>query len=130
MDDATYLNTEDDANVDFNRLHSKIIPTRPRASPQPPVVLLAWEHGRNLGHIGRLLAAAQAIEQQDARPVWAIPQAFMNATELCNLNHARFTVPTVSHFGNKVAMPIHSFTDILISFGFADTENLMKIVKA
>ncbi len=130
MYQATHLSTDEDANVGFNTLHSTKMPTGPSVSPPSSVVLLAWEHGRNLGHIGRLLATAQGIEQQGLRPVWAVPQAFINAPEICNLNHNRIPAPSVRLHEEKVAGPIHSFADILISFGFTDVESLTQTVKA
>ena len=36
-------------------------------------VLLAWELGGNLGHVARMLALADQIEQAGDEPVWALP---------------------------------------------------------
>ena len=130
MYEATQLNTDESPNVDFNQLRSAKMPAEPAKSPSSSVVLLAWEHGRNLGHIGRLLATAQGIEQQGLRPVWAIPHAFITAPEVCNLNHQIVSVPTARLQDGKALGTVHSFADILISFGFSDIESLTQSVRA
>lgn len=93
-------------------------------------ILLAWEHGRNLGHISRLLAVARLIEAQGGEPVWVLPPAFMQAAQFSNLPHARFAAPLMRQAAPAQPLRIDSFADILLSFGFGDAAVLGRAVRA
>ena len=101
-----------------------------RASVKGKRILLAWEHGHNLGHISRLLAAASLIEAQGSEPVFALPPAFMQAPQFNGLPYARFASPIVRQPIAKPASRIDSFADILMSFGFGDARALGQAVCA
>lgn len=116
--------------------------TQPTAAPasltaacNPPPnkgkrILLAWEHGHNLGHISRLLAAASLIKAQGGEPVFALPPAFIQAPQFGSLPYARFASPIVRQPIAKPASRIDSFADILISVGFADALALGQALSA
>ncbi len=93
-------------------------------------ILLVWEHGHNLGHISRLLAAASLIEAHGSEPVFALPPAFMQAPQFSGLPYARFASPVVRQPIAKPASRIDSFADILMSFGFGDARALGQAVCA
>lgn len=93
-------------------------------------ILLAWEHGRNLGHITRLLTVAKLIEEQGCEPVWALPPDFMHAAQFSSLSHVRFAAPMMRQTAPTPPSRIDSFADILLSFGFADVAILGRAVRA
>ena len=93
-------------------------------------ILLAWEHGHNLGHISRLLAIASLVEAQGSEPVFALPTAFMQAPQLSALPYARLASPLVQQSLAKPPSRIDSFADILMSFGFGDALALGQAVCA
>ena len=95
-----------------------------------PRVLLAWEHGRNLGHISRLLAVAQLVEEQGGEPVWAVPPAYMQAPQLRGVPHARHAAPVMRQAAPAARQRIDSFAYILLSFGFGDVAVLGEAVRA
>ena len=68
-------------------------PTTTTTTRTGPRILLAWEHGRNLGHISRLLAVARLVEARGGEPVWAVPAAFMQAPQLNGVPHPRLAAP-------------------------------------
>lgn len=93
-------------------------------------ILLAWEHGRNLGHISRLLAIARLVNAHGSEPVFALPPAFMQAPQFNGLPHARFIAPMMRQGTPAQPSRIDSFADILLSFGFADVAVLGQAVRA
>jgi len=113
--------------------HNGRVAAVPQASAQPtgagPRVLLAWEHGRNLGHLSRLSAIARRLEAQGAQPVWAVPPAFLQAPQLSGLPHLRYAAPMMRPNAPTPSQRIDSFADILLSFGFADANVLGRAVR-
>jgi hypothetical protein len=101
-----------------------------RLTETGPRILLAWEHGRNLGHLSRLSAIARRVEKQGAQPVWAVPPAFMHAPQLTGLPHPRHAAPTMRPNAPPSSQRVDSFADILLSFGFADAQALGRAVRA
>lgn len=92
-------------------------------------VLMAWEHGRNLGHVARLTAVAQQFEQAGAEIVWALPAG--RAASLAPASQARAVVRTSPRIESRNAHRCeapHSFADILVALGFADRERLRSAV--
>lgn len=94
-----------------------------------PRILLAWEHGRNLGHLSRLLAIARLVDAQGAQPIWAVPSAFMQAPQLNGLSHERHAAPMMGRHSPAPSPRIESFADILLSFGFAEVDVLGRAVR-
>ncbi|MBC7718379.1 MAG: hypothetical protein H7Z77_01100 [Chitinophagaceae bacterium] len=107
-----------------------------------PRVLLAWEHGRNMGHLARLLVIANWLERSGFEPVWAVPQAMINAPALVNVGHVRLPAPVMMKVQQHAGHPpsaldataerqaIHSYADILLSFGFGQPEALQPALSA
>jgi len=95
-----------------------------------PNILLAWEHGRNLGHLARLSAIARLVQAQGAQPVWAVPPAFIQHEQLTHLPHPRCAAPMMRLNTPPPSTRIDSFADILLSFGFADARVLGQSVQA
>ena len=94
-------------------------------------VLIAWEHGRNLGHVSRLLALAEEIRAQGAEAVWALPATQRHARAL--VRAAGFEVlpcPALPANAARTDFTPLSFADILLSFGFGDSDALATQVKA
>jgi len=108
--------------------------TQLKAKSNGQRILLAWEQGRNLGHISRLLAIARLIESQGSEPVFALPPEFMNAPQFSSLPQAqpytRFASPMMWQATPATPSRIDSFADILLSFGFADANALSRAVRA
>lgn len=92
-------------------------------------ILMAWEHGRNLGHVARLTAVAQHFEQAGAGIVWALPAR--HAASLASASQAQAVIRTSprieSRYAHRCEAP-HSFADILVALGFADRERLRSAV--
>jgi UDP:flavonoid glycosyltransferase YjiC (YdhE family) len=114
--------------------HSGLVASMPQASALSTAarsrILLAWEHGRNLGHLSRLSAIARRVEAQGAQPVWAVPPAFLQAPQLKSLPHPRHAAPMMRPDTPLPSQRIDSYADILLSFGFADTQVLGRAVRA
>lgn len=114
--------------------HSAHVATMPHASTRStgagPRILLAWEHGRNLGHLSRLSAIARLVAAQGAQPVWAVPPAFLQAPQLQGMPHPRYAAPMMRPNAPPPAQRVDSFADILLSFGFADANVLGRAVRA
>jgi hypothetical protein len=103
------------------------------AHSSAPRILLAWEQGRNLGHIGRLLAIARAVDAAGGQVVLALPPAHMNAPALQNPRWQRIAAPqllsTQASPATEAALALanaraDSFADILLSLGLADATAL------
>ena len=92
-------------------------------------VLIAWEHGRNLGHVSRLLALAEEIRAQRAEVIWALPATQGQALAL--VRAAGFEVSTCPALRVDAARTSAlSFADILLSLGFGNNDALATQVKA
>lgn len=95
-----------------------------------PTVLLAWELGGGLGHVGRLLPLARGLSERGYRPVLALrdliePNGLLRAESFPLLQAPRF--PPMS-----LGKPFHarSFADILAVHGFGDVSLLRTMVRA
>lgn len=114
------------------------IPGRVSTTPLAPAlpgatgrrVLLAWEYGRNLGHLSRLSTIAKLVEVHGGKPMWAVPTAFMQAPQLSGLTHPRRAAPKLRPSHHPPSQRIDSFADIMLSFGFADAKVLGTAVRA
>lgn len=92
-------------------------------------VLMAWEHGRNLGHMARLTAIAQQFELAGAQIVWALPAGRTPSFTLSsNAPPIVRTSPRVETSGASRHEAPRSFADILVALGFADQERLRSAV--
>ena len=92
-------------------------------------VLIAWEHGRHLGHLTRLLALAEELRTQGAEVVWALPAHQPQSMEAVQLaGWAAVWAPSTAPSTARAAP--QSFADILSRFGFADEAVLVGQVQA
>ena len=89
-----------------------------------PRVLMAWEHGRNLGHAARLLDVADRLAGYGAALVWAIPEHELAAAWLGDEAGPRVTSPRIKIDATANGGAVHSFADILASVGFANADAL------
>lgn len=93
-------------------------------------VLMAWEHGRNLGHIARLTATARLFERAGAQIVWALPDGYRAPAPFDACGHAlRSSSRVAVHAAQRIEAP-QSFADILTLLGFADPAALGQAVTA
>ncbi|MBU1358570.1 MAG: hypothetical protein KKC85_09915 [Gammaproteobacteria bacterium] len=95
-------------------------------------VLLAWEHGRNLGHLVRLAGTAQRFAGLTAaEPAWAVPAARLGHPLIERIGGPRHAVPVVGH--GLVPGPIRSarafsFADVLLALGHGHADALQSSV--
>lgn len=94
-----------------------------------PRVLVAWEHGRNFGHVARLTAVAGWLQQAGADIVWALPPGWADAEPFRSGPHRCVPTPRIvpSQTGPRGAA--QSFADVLASFGFLDAAALQAAVR-
>ncbi len=93
-------------------------------------IALVWEHGKNLGHIARLLEISRMIKNGGATPVWVVPFAYKSHPLLLEESCEIYTVPTVGRDTATRSNRVDSFADILISLGFADAEFMRRQTKS
>lgn len=96
----------------------------------PPRVLLAWQHGANLGHVARLGALGRHVAELGAEPVWAVPERYLQL--------AAWQVRADREPCERVAVPdwptpaadeaMHSFADVLANLGYTDANLLQASV--
>lgn len=90
-------------------------------------VLLAWEQGRNLGHLVRLAEMDALIKERHRESIWVVPFArlahpFTEAAGGSPLHPAPVLQPrkTLAVAGAPAFVRANSFADILLELGFAD----------
>lgn len=84
--------------------------------------MLAWEYGRNLGHLSRLMTAARLLDDRGATLTWVLPQAYLLSPRLEGMRGDRIPTPMAARAVTPSAGRINSFADILSSFGFANSD--------
>lgn len=92
-----------------------------------PPVLVVWEHGGNLGHMGRLLPVVQALRERGHAVVFAAAQPKSVAPLLANTGVAVVQAPQVSvtlPFTTSAACP----ADIWLRCGFASPPHAKECV--
>jgi hypothetical protein len=93
-----------------------------------PVILLAWELGKNLGHIGRLLKLASLVCEQGFEPIMVLPEGSLYAPQFRVLPHGRLAAPALPRINTKQPVRMESFADILLCFGVGDAALLLTAV--
>jgi UDP:flavonoid glycosyltransferase YjiC (YdhE family) len=93
-----------------------------------PKVLLAWEHGRNLGHAARLRAVADTLLEAGVEPVWALPSAGLRLAVIARPGETVHCAPALS--AAAMAGPPMSYAEILLGLGFAEAPALRDAVRA
>ena len=94
-----------------------------------PRVLVAWEHGRNFGHVARLTAVAGWLQQAGADLVWALPPGWADAEPFRSGPHRRVPAPRIVPGQAGPQGAAQSFADVLASFGFLDAAALQAAVR-
>ena len=94
-----------------------------------PRVLLAWEQGRNLGHMTRLAKMSELITQRNCEPIWVIPPAWLAHPWIgCNRCHPapmlRPLKASARAGGPSLGRP-DSFADILLAQGFTEAQAVL-----
>jgi len=90
-------------------------------------VLIAWEFGRNLGHIARDLPLARACRDAGHEVVWAVRDLRGVARELAGEDFALLQAPLLR--SGRVNAPPVSFADMLLREGYEDAEGLLAVLR-
>ena len=91
-------------------------------------VLYAWEFGANLGHVGAFLPLARALRQRGHDVRCALSQIGPAARLLAQDGYAWMQAPIAQEMPR--AGPPLSYSDILLRFGYANSEELLGLVAA
>lgn len=102
------------------------------ATPARPHILLAWEHGRNLGHLVRLAEIAGLIHAREGRVTWAVPPQYIEHSMLGQRNEPILMAPVLaqpapdrsSARGRSASQRLYSFADVLLALGFQDAQTV------
>jgi hypothetical protein len=97
----------------------------------PKNILLAWEFGRNLGHITRLTELAKVCDGLGFSAAWALPAQYactLTPGALSAMNPSCVVSPKVVAQALKAQTAIHSFADILAALGYNDPFALQEAV--
>ena len=90
-------------------------------------ILIAWEFGRNLGHIARDLPLARACRDAGHEVVWAVRDLRGVARELAGENFALLQAPLLR--SGQVNAPPVSFADMLLREGYEDAAGLLAVLQ-
>jgi len=90
-------------------------------------VLIAWEFGRNLGHIARDLPLARACRDAGHEVVWAVRDLRGAARELAGEGFALLQAPLLR--SGQVNAPPVSFADMLLREGYEDPAGLLGVLQ-
>ena len=89
-------------------------------------LLYAWEFGANMGHVGRFLPLARKLRQRGHDVRWAIAQAGAVASLLAGEGFIWVQAPSCRETP-RAGAPL-SFNDILLRFGYANSNDLRDLV--
>jgi len=87
-------------------------------------IVLAWELGKNLGHISRLLKVAAMVHEHGFQPVLVLPKSSLHAPQFNELPYTRIAAPALPRVTQQTSVRMESFADILLSFGMGDATAL------
>ena len=90
-------------------------------------ILIAWEFGRNLGHIARDLPLARACRDAGHEVVWAVRDLRGAARELAGEGFALLQAPLLR--SGQVNAPPINFADMLLREGYEDTAGLLGVLQ-
>jgi UDP:flavonoid glycosyltransferase YjiC (YdhE family) len=90
-------------------------------------VLIAWEFGRNLGHIARDLPLARACRDAGHEVVWAVRDLRGAVRELAGEGFALLQAPLLR--SGKVDAPPINFADMLLREGYEDAAGLLAVLQ-
>jgi hypothetical protein len=97
-------------------------------------VILAWEHGGNLGHLSRLSNIATVLRRQGVEPIWVVPPHALRAVAHMVRGQAervlpaptqrRLGAPGASGAGVSTSPRPRSFAGVLLNLGMGDAAAL------
>jgi UDP:flavonoid glycosyltransferase YjiC (YdhE family) len=91
-------------------------------------ILYAWEFGANLGHIGTFLPIARELRAHGNTVHWVVTHPHQAARLLPKAGFDWLQAPTITE--QRREGPPLSYADILLRFGYADSNNLLGLVVA
>ncbi len=91
-------------------------------------LLYAWEFGANLGHVGAFLPLARALHARGHEIRWVLAQTAPTARLLAQEGFIGLQAPTCPE--TPRAGPPVCYSDILLRFGYARNEDLLRLVVA
>jgi UDP:flavonoid glycosyltransferase YjiC (YdhE family) len=91
-------------------------------------VLYAWEFGANLGHIGTFLPIARELRAHGNAVHWVVTHPHQAARLLPKAGFDWLQAPTMPE--QQREGPPLSYADILLRYGYADSNNLLGLVVA
>jgi len=91
-------------------------------------ILYAWEFGANLGHIGTFLPIARELRDRGATVHWAVTHPHQAARLLPRAGFDWLQAPTMPE--QRREGPPLNYADILVRFGYADSNDLLGLVVA
>lgn len=98
----------------------------------PPRILVAWEHGRNMGHLVRSSEIANLIRARAGAVAWAVPPQYIGHPMVAGRGESVHVAPTfakpaitgVVAVGQEAAKRLLSFADVLLALGFRDARDV------
>lgn len=97
-----------------------------------PLILFAWELGRGLGHVHRLLAVAREIPPQETRATFVLRQLGACSQVLSVMPDAKVVQAPVhcktAESGTEFRRSAHNYADMLFACGYDTPESLESLV--
>lgn len=91
-------------------------------------ILYAWEFGANLGHIGTFLPVARELRERGTTVRWAVTHTHQAARLLPKAGFDWLQAPVMPE--QKREGPPLNYADILLRFGYANSDDLLGLVVA
>jgi len=97
---------------------------------EPRHILLAWEYGRNLGHLVRLAQIRRFVSERGGCCTLVVPRSYVNHCWFARSQAPVRTAPALRSFltsqdgGRRRPGRLYSFADVLLDLGFADVAAL------
>jgi UDP:flavonoid glycosyltransferase YjiC (YdhE family) len=91
-------------------------------------IFYAWEFGANLGHIDTFLPVAKELRSRGHQVHWVVTHPHQAAKLLPEAGFAWLQAPTMAE--QQRPLPPLNYADILLRFGYADTDALLGITTA
>jgi UDP:flavonoid glycosyltransferase YjiC (YdhE family) len=91
-------------------------------------ILYSWEFGANLGHIGTFLPIAKELRDHGTTVHWAVTHPHQAARLLPKAGFDWLQAPTMPE--QRREGPPLSYADILLRFGYSDSNDLLGLVVA
>lgn len=92
-------------------------------------ILLAWELGNHLGHLGRLLPVAQALRRAGHQTLFAVCN-MRSAEQVLTPRGFEYVQAPLLPQGVRPRQPPISYAELLLAEGFADRDSLSGVLRA